>query len=221
MNHYTIVRQWKNEMRVEKSRFICNLQKVVSEAEAQEYVKAVKKQYWDATHNCSAYIIGKDLAVQRSSDDGEPSGTAGLPMLEVLRKNGIYNAVAVVTRYFGGTKLGTGGLTRAYAGSVVTALEGAGLAEVVPMGCYSFFWEIDAVGKVLNLIYQQKLFSLGSVEYSSRAKVNLVLEIADKKKVEEWLTENLSKVIELKEEAIYGEERPVEKLKDAGSSWGD
>lgn len=218
MNYYTIVRPWKNETRVEKSRFICNLQKVTSEAEAQEYIKEMKKQYWDATHNCSAYVVGKDLAVQRSNDDGEPSGTAGMPMLEVLRKNGIYNVVAVVTRYFGGIKLGTGGLARAYAGSVVTALEGAGLAKVVVMGSYSFWWEINAVGKVLNLIYQQKLFSLGVVEYDTRAKVNLVLEAADKKKVEDWLTENLSRVIELKEEATYGEERPVMRMKDAGSS---
>jgi len=217
MNYYTIVRPWKNETRVEKSRFICNLQKVTSEAEAQEYIKEMKKQYWDATHNCSAYVVGKDLAVQRSTDDGEPSGTAGMPMLEVLRKNGIYNVVAVVTRYFGGIKLGTGGLARAYAGSVVTALEGAGLAQIVAMGSYSFWWEINAVGKVLNLIYQQKLFSLGSVEYGARAKVNLVLETADKQKVEEWLTENLSRVIELKEEATYGEERPVMRMEDEGS----
>ena len=217
MNYYTIVRPWKNEMRVEKSRFICNLQKVTSETEAQEYIKEMKKRYWDATHNCSAYVVGKDLAVQRSSDDGEPAGTAGLPMLEVLRKNGIYNVAAVVTRYFGGIKLGTGGLARAYAGSVITALEGAGLAKVVAMGSYSFRWEINAVGKVLNLIYQQKLFSLGSVEYDARAKVNLVLETADKQKVEEWLTENLSRVIELKEEATYGEERPVMRMEDEGS----
>jgi len=217
MNYYTIVRPWKSETRVEKSRFICNLQKVASEAEAQEYIKEMKKQYWDATHNCSAYVIGKALAVQRSSDDGEPSGTAGLPMLEVLRKNGIYNVVAVVTRYFGGIKLGTGGLARAYAGSVVTALNGGGLAKVVPMGRYSFFWEINAVGKVLNLIYQQKLFSLGVVEYADRAKINLVLEVADKKKVEEWLTENLSRVIELKEEVTYWEECPVERMEDDGS----
>ena len=217
MNYYTIVHSWKNEMRVEKSRFICNLQKTASEAEAQEYIKGIKKQYWDATHNCNAYIIGKDLAVQRFSDDGEPSGTAGLPMLEVLRKRGIYNVVAVVTRYFGGIKLGTGGLARAYAGSVAAALEGAGLAKVVAMGHYSFLWDLNAVGKVLNLIYQQKLFSLGSVEYSSRAKVNLVLEVADKKKVEEWLTENLSKVVELKEEATYGEERPVMRREDERS----
>ena len=84
---YTISRDYRKEIVIEKSRFICSLKKVHSEAEAQEFIKAVKKEFWDATHNCSAYIVD-DLA-QRSSDDGEPSGTAGIPMLEVLRKNGL------------------------------------------------------------------------------------------------------------------------------------
>ena len=105
---YTISRDYRKEIVIEKSRFICSLKKVHSEAEAQEFIKAVKKEFWDATHNCSAYIVD-DLA-QRSSDDGEPSGTAGIPMLEVLRKNGLTETAAVVTRYFGGIKLGAGGL---------------------------------------------------------------------------------------------------------------
>jgi len=209
MNCYTIVRPWQNESKIEKSRFICNLQKVTTEAQAQGYIKEMKKKYWDATHNCSAYVLGKDCTAQRSNDDGEPSGTAGGPMLEVLRKNGIYDTVAVVTRYFGGIKLGTGGLVRAYTNSVVAALEGAGLATVVIMGRYSFFWEVNAVGKVLNLIYGQQLFTVGSVEYGDRAKLTLVLEAAHKSEAEEWLTENLSRVVELREEITYGEERPV------------
>jgi uncharacterized YigZ family protein len=209
MNCYTIVRPWQNETKIEKSRFICNLQKVTTEAEAQCYIRAMKKKYWDATHNCSAYVLGKDLAVQRANDDGEPSGTAGGPMLEVLRKNGIYDTVAVVTRYFGGIKLGTGGLVRAYTNSVVAALEGAGLATVVIMGRYSFFWEVNAVGKALNLIYGQQLFTVAQVEYENRAKVTLVLEVTHKSKAEEWLTENLSRVVELREEVTYEEERPM------------
>jgi uncharacterized YigZ family protein len=209
MNCYTIVRPWQNESKIEKSLFICNLQKVTTETEAQGYIRAIKKKYWDATHNCSAYVLGRDGTAQRFNDDGEPSGTAGLPMLEVLRKKGVYDTVAVVTRYFGGIKLGTGGLVRAYTNSVVAALEGAGLATVVIMGRYSFSWEVNAVGKVLNLIYGQQLFTVGSVEYGDRAKLTLVLEAAHKRKAEEWLTENLSRVVELREEITYGEERPV------------
>ena len=109
---YTISRDYRKEIVIEKSRFICSLKKVHSEAEAQEFIKAVKKEFWDATHNCSAYIVD-DLA-QRSSDDGEPSGTAGVPTLDVLLKEGIVDTCVVVTRYFGGTLLGAGGLIRAY-----------------------------------------------------------------------------------------------------------
>ncbi|MFR4384175.1 MAG: IMPACT family protein [Phascolarctobacterium sp.] len=124
---FTILRDYRNEIVIEKSRFICSLKKVKSEEEAQEFIKAVKKEFWDATHNCSAYLVD-DLA-QRSSDDGEPSGTAGIPMLEVLRKNNLTGTLLVVTRYFGGIKLGAGGLVRAYSGSVAGAVKECGLAE--------------------------------------------------------------------------------------------
>ena len=125
----TLARDFRWEQVIEKSRFICSLKKVQSEAEAQEFIKAVKKEYWDASHNCSAYLI--DELAQRSSDDGEPSGTAGVPMLEVLRKQNLCQVAAVVTRYFGGIKLGAGGLIRAYGGTVAQALSQAGLAERV------------------------------------------------------------------------------------------
>ena len=110
MSLYTIVRDCQHEIVIEKSRFICTLKKAATEEEAQDFIKETKKEYWDATHNCSAYIIGESGAAQRSNDDGEPSGTAGLPMLEVLRKNNLHNVAAVVTRYFGGILLGAGGL---------------------------------------------------------------------------------------------------------------
>ena len=112
MGKYVIARPVVSELVVEKSRFLCTLTRVESEAEAQGFVRAMKKKYWDATHNCSAYIVGADNRVERSNDDGEPSGTAGSPMLEVLRRKELYNTAAVVTRYFGGIKLGAGGLTR-------------------------------------------------------------------------------------------------------------
>ena len=123
----TIAKDIRTEQVISKSRFICSLKKVKTEEEAQEFIKAVKKEFWDATHNCSAYVI--DEQHQRSSDDGEPSGTAGMPMLGVLRKQELQQVAAVVTRYFGGIKLGAGGLVRAYAGSVAQAVEAAGLAQ--------------------------------------------------------------------------------------------
>lgn len=155
---FTILKDYRNEIVIEKSRFICSLKKVQSEEEAQEFIKAVKKEFWDATHNCSAYLVD-DLA-QRSSDDGEPSGTAGIPMLEVLRKNNLTGTAAVVTRYFGGIKLGAGGLVRAYSGSVAGAIKECGLAEKILMSRFSFVYDVNSVGKILNILYQQNLLKL-------------------------------------------------------------
>ena len=164
---YTISRDYRKEIVIEKSRFICSLKKVHSEAEAQEFIKAVKKEFWDATHNCSAYIVD-DLA-QRSSDDGEPSGTAGIPMLEVLRKNGLTETAAVVTPYFGGIKLGAGGLVRAYSGSVAGAVKEAGLAQKILLFYYIFLYDVNSVGRILNVLYQQQLFEIADVQYDLRA----------------------------------------------------
>lgn len=211
MNKYTIFEPTKNEIVIEKSHFICTLSKVHSEIEAQEFIKQQKKQYWNATHNCSAYIIGENSVAERSSDDGEPSGTAGLPMLEVLRKNSLYDVAAVVTRYFGGIKLGAGGLIRAYTMSVAEAVKKAGLAEVIVMGRYTFLWNVADVGKILNILYRQKLFTVEDVAYEQRAKLKLIFPVADKAKVEDWLTEALQQKIELNEESRYGQEQKVTK----------
>lgn len=192
---FTILRDYRNEIVIEKSRFICSLKKVKSEEEAQEFIKAVKKEFWDATHNCSAYLVD-DLA-QRSSDDGEPSGTAGIPMLEVLRKNNLTGTAAVVTRYFGGIKLGAGGLVRAYSGSVAGAVKECGLAEKILMSRFSFIYDVNSVGKILNILYQQSLFEIADVEYNMRAKVILLMRNDQKTEAEAWLTENLNKPIEL------------------------
>ena len=111
------------ELVEKKSRFIATIRPVSSEEEAVAFIEEMKKKYYDARHNCSAFVIGSKGELTRSSDDGEPSGTAGRPMLEVLTGSGIRNIAAVVTRYFGGVLLGTGGLVRAYSGAVNMALE--------------------------------------------------------------------------------------------------
>ena len=204
---FTILRDYRNEIVIEKSRFICSLKKVQSEEEAQEFIKAVKKEFWDATHNCSAYLVD-DLA-QRSSDDGEPSGTAGIPMLEVLRKNDLTGTAAVVTRYFGGIKLGAGGLVRAYSGSVAGALKECGLAEKILMSRFSFVYDVNSVGKILNILYQQSLFEIADVEYNMRAKIILLMRDDQKAEAEAWLTENLNTPIELELEGSEYAEVPV------------
>ncbi len=118
------------EENIKKSRFICHLKRVETEEEGRAYIAQIKKEHYKANHSCSAMIIGEKGEIKRSSDDGEPSGTAGVPMLTVLEKQGLTNVVAVVTRYFGGIKLGAGGLIRAYAGSVTNATKEIDLVEV-------------------------------------------------------------------------------------------
>lgn len=118
------------EEEVKKSRFICHLKRVKTEEEARSFVASIKKQHYKATHNCSSFIIGENADIKRSSDDGEPSGTAGIPMLTVLENNDLTNVAAVVTRYFGGVKLGAGGLIRAYTESVAKAVREIGIVCV-------------------------------------------------------------------------------------------
>ena len=204
---FTIVKDFRQEIVIEKSRFICTLKKVQSEAEAQEFIKTIKKEFWDATHNCSAYIV--DDMAQRSSDDGEPSGTAGLPMLEVLRKNKLTNTAAVVTRYFGGIKLGAGGLVRAYTNSVAEAVKATGIAQKVLVSKFSFIYDLNEVGKILNILYQQQLFEIADVEYGLKAKVVLKMKDSDKEAAEAWLTESLNKVIQLEREGSEFIEVPL------------
>lgn len=125
-SYLTVARDAEAEIEVKHSRFLCTLQRVRSEEEARALVTQLRKEHWDARHHCSAFVIGADSALQRSSDDGEPSGTAGAPMLEVLRGAGVSDVVAVVTRWFGGTLLGAGGLVRAYGDAVRAALDVSG-----------------------------------------------------------------------------------------------
>lgn len=114
------------EEEIKKSRFICHVKRVTTEEEARDFITSIKKEHYKANHNCSCFIIGENSEIKRSSDDGEPSGTAGVPMLTVLENNELTNVVAVVTRYFGGVKLGAGGLIRAYTESVSKAVREIG-----------------------------------------------------------------------------------------------
>ena len=127
--YLTIQENGTHEIEIKKSRFICHLYRIESEDEAKMLLNKIKKEHWKASHNCHAYVLGDENELQRSSDDGEPSGTAGLPMLEILKKRNIINTLAIVTRYFGGTELGKGGLIRAYGGAVNEALDVVGIVQ--------------------------------------------------------------------------------------------
>ena len=130
MKFRTIKEDGQVQEEIKKSRFICHAKRVYSEEEARDFITAIKKEHYKATHNCSAFIIGERSEIKRTSDDGEPSGTAGVPMLGVLENHNLTNVCVVVTRYFGGIKLGAGGLIRAYAGSVALAVKEIGIVEI-------------------------------------------------------------------------------------------
>jgi uncharacterized YigZ family protein len=131
LSRYFTVRQQvsEHEIIIQKSRFIAHIKRAENEGEAQEFIQSLKKKYRDASHNCSAYLIGENDQIQKANDDGEPSGTAGVPILEVLKKRKLKDTVVVITRYFGGIKLGAGGLIRAYGKATSEGLETAGIVE--------------------------------------------------------------------------------------------
>lgn len=151
------------ELVEKKSRFIASMASVSTPEEAQSFIEQIKKKYWDAKHNCSAYVIGKDGQYTRCNDDGEPAQTAGLPMLEVLLHSQVRNVVVVVTRYFGGTLLGTGGLIRAYGHTVKLALENSVIGEEVEGIMLTIEADYSDVGKVQYLLAQKKITVLDSI----------------------------------------------------------
>lgn len=168
------------EYEEKKSRFIATLKAVSSEEEAAEFITSVKKKYWDARHNCSAYIIGSRGELTRCSDDGEPSGTAGRPMLEVLSGKGVTDICAVVTRYFGGTLLGTGGLVRAYSAAVKDALEKSELGIVSEGLLLEVILDYNDVSSVRYLL-EKRGIDLSDADYAADVtfRLRVVSDISD------------------------------------------
>lgn len=149
LDHYkTIQQDGSHEIEVKGSRFIAHFKRTTTEGEALEFIQAIKKEHWKATHNCSAFLIGERDEYQRAMDDGEPSGTAGVPMLEVLKKQELKNITVVVTRYFGGTKLGAGGLVRAYTSAVAEGLQQIGIVQASLEMVIQVTIDYSAVGKL-------------------------------------------------------------------------
>lgn len=157
LEYKTIENSYFTEWEISKSRFLTYLKHVENEKDAQEFINSIKKKHFDARHNCSAYIIGERSEIQKSSDDGEPSGTAGSPMLEVLKKNELSDIVVVVTRYFGGIKLGAGGLIRAYGKSVTLGLEVSQIVKKSIFNCYQLKINYDLLGMLENYLHQNEI----------------------------------------------------------------
>lgn len=150
--YYTVKQAGTHEIIIQKSRFIGYVERVKSAEEAQQFVQKIKKKHHDATHNCSAYLIGDHDEIQKANDDGEPSGTAGIPMLDVLKKLQLKNTAVVVTRYFGGIKLGAGGLIRAYSSTTSETIKTIGIVKGELMQGISLSIEYPLLGKVENAL---------------------------------------------------------------------
>ena len=173
-SYLTIARNASAEIEVKRSRFICHVERVATEDEARAVIERIRKQHWDARHNCSAFVLGSRGDVQRSNDDGEPSGTAGAPMLEVLRGREVSDVVAVVTRYFGGVLLGAGGLVRAYSDSVRGALDEASVLERRLLQLADVVVDHANAGKLENDLRARDVSMLG-VDYAERATLRVAV----------------------------------------------
>ena len=184
----TVCEDGIGEILEKKSRFICNVHFAESEEDAISYINTLKKQYWDAKHNCFAYIIGKEGFTVKCSDDGEPSGTAGRPMLEVLKKEKLTNVVVVVTRYFGGILLGTGGLLRAYTQAVTEGIKNAGLCDMQLVNVYEITVAYETVGKVKYCLSNQEITILNE-EYGQNVNLEIAIPTGIIKAVCNELTE--------------------------------
>ena len=206
-----IIKNGQGEYIEKKSKFIAHIFNVESEQQAAAKIAEVKKKYWDARHNCYAYILGNKGEIQRFSDDGEPSGTAGKPILEVLSGNECSNCLCIVTRYFGGVLLGTGGLIRAYTSASKEALDDCLTGELVE-GVHAYLdADYNYVGKIQQLCIQNDI-TVVNTEYSDNVIFELMMEKQVRQKFEKALTEMSSGSIglrEIKEVKMYRDGRGI------------
>lgn len=177
-SYLTVARTGEVEIEVKRSRFLCHVERVGSEDEARAVVERIRKQHWDARHHCSAFVLGPGAAVQRSNDDGEPSGTAGAPMLEVLRGREVSDVVAVVTRWFGGVLLGAGGLVRAYGDAVRVTLDEVGVRRRVLMERFDVMVGHAEAGRLESDLRGRGVTVLG-VDYAQHATLHVAVPAED------------------------------------------
>jgi uncharacterized YigZ family protein len=178
----------QGEITEKKSRFIATVRPVESENEAVSFINETKKKYWDARHNCSAFVIGKRQELTRCSDDGEPAGTAGRPMLDVLLKENIHNAAVVVTRYFGGVLLGTGGLVRAYQQATKAGISASEIIEKKDGAVLFIRTDYTGIGRLQYLFAQEKITVMDTA-YEADVLVKAVIPENDKKRIEKTIIE--------------------------------
>lgn len=198
----TIYQGGEGEIVEKKSRFIATVRLVRSEEEAIAFINEMKKKYWNAAHNCSAYVIGENRELMRCSDDGEPAKTAGKPMLDVLLGQELYDTAVVVTRYFGGTLLGTGGLVRAYAKAVQEGLANSQIITKIYGTLFEVRTDYNGVGK-LQYLFGQKGIPIMDAQYTQSVVLQILVAAAKTQEIQKAITQatngraGISKIKEL------------------------
>lgn len=205
MNYKTILNEAFGEFEEKKSVFIGSVKRVNSEEEAKEFINKIKGCHKEARHNVYAYVIGSNYGVQRYSDDGEPQGTGGIPVLEVIKKNEISDTVIVVTRYFGGVLLGASGLCRAYGKAASLAVKNAGIVEKV-QGCEVLITiDYDLHGKV-QYLFNQNNWTINSTDFTDKVSLRMYSEVSNINNIEKAmieLTSNRFTIEKAKEEMFF------------------
>ena len=196
--YLTIAKNTTYEQTIKKSRFICSIARVSSDEEAQQFIASIQAANKKATHNCCAYMIGDNDQIQRESDNGEPSGTAGIPILESLKLAKIHNVVAVVTRYFGGIKLGAGGLIRAYSNTTTEAIHQAGLVQRIKQAILKITVTYALHDPLLYYLKENNL-EVASEEYGVNVETSIYVNETDLKDVKEKLINRFNDQLQITE----------------------
>ncbi|PGV51528.1 YigZ family protein [Bacillus sp. AFS037270] len=204
--YLTVKQTGEHEISIQRSRFIAHLKRVETETEAQEFIQTIKKQHWDATHNCLAYLIGEHDQIQKANDDGEPSGTAGVPILEVLKKRKLKDTVVVVTRYFGGIKLGAGGLIRAYGKATSEGLEAVGIVERKLSQIIHAKFDYTWLGKIEKELRAAD-YKIKEIHYLDTVEVETYVDESQVQAFMDWMIELTNGQCSLEQgETVYLEE---------------
>ena len=208
MEFRTIKEDGQVQEEIKKSRFICHAKRVYSEEEARDFITAIKKEHYKATHNCSAFIIGERSEIKRTSDDGEPSGTAGVPMLGVLENHNLTNICVVVTRHFGGIKLGAGGLIRAYAGSVALAVKEIGIIEIKEQAGIAIQMSYAQYQEYGNFLKEHNLIEL-ETNFTDQVDTMIYVDKEEKENIKAALVEFFNGKVTLTDQGLREVEVPV------------
>lgn len=208
MEYRTIRQDGQAQEEIKKSRFICHAKRVYSEEEARDFIAAIKKEHYKATHNCSAFIVGEKNEIKRTSDDGEPSGTAGVPMLGVMENHQLTNVCFVVTRYFGGIKLGAGGLIRAYAGSVALAIKEIGLIEIKEQAGLRLKMSYSQYQNFDNFLKAEDLIEFDT-EFIDLVATTIYIDKQEKEPLEQKLIEFFNGKIQIDDQGLREVEIPL------------